>query len=1058
MNSLIRTFRVIARALSLSCLASASVLTTLMATIFMATTIVATTFMATTAQAQSEVSGQVTDLSDNTSLPGVNVVVKGTTIGTVTDIDGNYRINVSGSDAVLVFSSVGYETEEVTVGSQSVIDLSLAPDIQALQEVVVTSFGIKREKKALGYAVQELSSEDITETQQPNVINAMRGKVAGVTIQSAGGQPGAGANIVIRGVTSLSPSADNQPLFVVDGIPISNSTVSGDVLPSSGSNALGSSEQFTQSNRAVDINPEDIANLSILKGPAATALYGLRAANGAVIITTKSGKAGKTTVSLNSAYGWDVINKVPEIQTRFREGRFGRLRFNSDGSPLRFQTFGPPAVASTPVYDNFRDFFEIGTRFDNSVSVSGGNENTTFYASASRLDQQGIVPFSEWDRTTFKLTASTKASDKISVSGTFNYINSGGVRSNGGDKSIFSSLSYYSPTFDVNDYINPDGTQRDFSDGIIDNPRYVAQFASLNDNVNRMIGNIGLTYQITDWLNLDYKVGTDFYSDSRNRIAPLGLDVSSQVNGFVIEEEVNYQEINSNLFVTATHNFSDLFRGSILVGHNLTDIRSDRINVRGEGLSLRNFDDLSNASNFFTEKDASLRRIIGVFTNIELEYAGTLFLTLTGRNDWSSTLPEDNRSFFYPSINLGYIFTETLGLGESNIFNYGKLRLSYAQVGKDAPPYQTGQSFEVTPGSPFVGQGGFRIFSQVGTPDLRPERTTSYEVGTDLRFLNNRLGIDLTYFVQNSRDQIVPVPISNATGFSSFVTNAGEIQNRGIELLVNATPVKAGAFQWDASLNFTKIDNEVLSMPPELDEIVFTDAFYIQNKIVEGGSIGDLYGFVFDRAPDGRLLIGSDGFPSVSTTEYTKVGNALPDWQGGLTNTLTYKGLSLSVLLEWRQGGDVYDLGFRNALRNGILKETERRYEQVIFNGVRNTAKEDAPPTYVENDIPVELNGETVYRSFGRYTPASEVILQDASWFRVRNANLTYRLPQSLLENIRVSSVRVSLTGNNLFLDTPFKGFDPESNQFGSGSNSYGFLGLGVPQTRSYTVGLNVTF
>ena len=353
------------------------------------------------AQAQSEVSGQVTDASDVTSLPGVNVVVKGTTIGTVTDINGNYRINVPSGNAVLVFSSVGYETEEVPVGTQGIINLALEPDIQALQEVVVTSFGIKREKKALGYAVQELSSEDITETQQPNVINAMRGKVAGVTIQSAGGQPGAGANIVIRGVTSLSPSADNQPLFVVDGIPISNSTVSGDVLPSSGSNALGSFEQFTQSNRAVDINPEDIANLSILKGPAATALYGLRAANGAVIITTKSGKAGKTTVSLNAAYGWDVVNKVPEIQTRFREGRFGRLRFNSDGSPLRFQTFGPPAVASTPVYNNFRDFFETGTRFDNSVSVSGGNENTTFYASASRLDQKGIVPFSEWDRTTF---------------------------------------------------------------------------------------------------------------------------------------------------------------------------------------------------------------------------------------------------------------------------------------------------------------------------------------------------------------------------------------------------------------------------------------------------------------------------------------------------------------------------------------------------------------------------------------------------------------------------------------------------------------------------------
>ncbi len=572
-----------------------------------------------------------------------------------------------------------------------------------------------------------------------------------------------------------------------------------------------------------------------------------------------------------------------------------------------------------------------------------------------------------------------------------------------------------------------------------------------------MIGNVGVSYQITDWLNLDYKVGTDFYSDSRNRVAPLGLDVSSQVNGFVIEEEVNYQEINSNLFITASKDFTERFKGSVLVGHNLTNIRSSLTNVRGEGLTLRGFNDLSNATNFFTTKNASLRRIIGVFTNIELEYDGTLFLSLTGRNDWSSTLPEDNRSFFYPSINLGYVFTETLGLGDSDLFSYGKLRLSYAEVGKDAPPYRTSQYFEAAPSSPFQGQSGFRVFSEVGNPELRPERTSSYEIGTDLRFLNNRLAVDLTYFVQNSTDQIIPVPVSNATGFSRFFTNAGEIQNRGIELLVNASPVRTANFQWDVSLNWSKIENEVLSMPEGIDEIIFTDVFYIQNKLVEGGSAGDLYGFVFDRTEDGRLLLDNSGFPSVSTNEYQKVGNALPDWQGGLTNTLTYKGLSLSVLLELRQGGDVYDLGFRNSMRNGILAETGRRYEQVVFRGVRNTGTEENPQ-YVENDIPVEINGESVYRSFGRYTPASEVILQDASWFRVRNASISYSLPRSTLENTLLNSVRFSLTGNNLLLNTPYKGYDPESSQFGSGSNSFGFAGLGVPQTRSFTAGVNITF
>jgi TonB-linked SusC/RagA family outer membrane protein len=985
------------------------------------------------------------------------VLVKGTSTGTVTDIDGNYQISVPGDASTLVFSSVGYTAQEVSVGNRTTVNVALEPDVQSLEEVVVTSFGIEREKKALGYAVQEIQSEEILETRQPNVVNALRGKVAGVTIQSAGGQPGAGANIVIRGITSLDPSADNQPLFVVDGIPISNSTTSGDVLPSAGSNATGSSEQFSQSNRAVDLNPNDIESMSILKGPAATVLYGLRAANGAVIITTKKGKAGKATVSLNSSYGWDVINKSPEVQTRFREGRFGRLRFNSDGSPLRFQQFGPPSMASTPFYDNFRDFFETGTRFDNSVSVSGGGENSTFFVSASHLNQQGIVPFSEWDRTTFKLSGTTAVSDRLSFSGTINYINSGGVRSNGGDKSIFSSLSYYSPTFDVRDYINPNGTQRDFSDGIIDNPLYVARFASLNDNVNRMIGNVGLNYQITDWLTLDYKIGTDFYNDSRERVAPLGLDVSSQVNGFVIREDIDFQEVNSNFLLTATHNFTERFRSTLLVGHNLTNISSNRTNVRGEGLTLRGFDDLSNATNFFSTESGSLRRIVGVFANAEFEYDGTMFLTLTGRNDWSSALPEENRSFFYPSVSLGYVFTETLGLGDNDLFSYGKLRLSYAEVGKDTDPYRTAQLFEASNRSPFLGQSGFRLSEQVGNPNLKPERTAAFEIGTDLRFFDNRLAVDATYFVQNSTDQIIAVPISNATGFSRFFTNAGELQNRGIELLISGTPVNLGAFRWDATLNWSRITNEVVAMPPQLEEIVFEDQFYIQNKIVRGGSAGDLYGFAFNRTPDSRLLIDADGFPSVNTTEYVLVGNALPDWQGGITNTFTYEGLSLSVLLEWRQGGDVYDLGFRNALRNGILAETKRRYEQVVFNGVVNTGTAENP-VYQENATPVEINGETLYRSFGRYNSAAEVVLQDASWFRVRNLNLSYSLPGSLLDNYLISSARISFTGNNLFLNTPFKGYDPESNQFGSGSNSYGFTGLGVPQTRSYTVGVNVTF
>ena len=1004
---------------------------------------------------QRTITGNVVSAEDNTPLPGVSVLIKGTTTGTVTDADGNYALSAPSTGTTLVFSFIGYVSLEVEIGTRTVINASMETDITELTEVVVTAFGVEQEKKARGYAVQDISGEEIVENRRPNLLNALQGKVAGVTIQSAGGAPGAGSSIIIRGITSLSPGADNQPLFVIDGIPVSNQTISGSHLPSAGTNESlepggqrASGSQFSFSNRMADINPDDIESISILKGPAATALYGLRAANGAVIITTKKGAAGATRINFSTSFGWDQVNKTPEIQESYREGRFGRLRFRSNGNPLRFQSFGPRLSEFDPVINNMEEFFQTGYRFDNNLSISGGNDKTTFFTSVSRLDQEGIVPFSEWDRTSVKVSGSTRFSDRFSLSSSVNFINSGGVRSNGGDKSIMSALSYYSPTFDVNDYINPDGTQRDFSDGIIDNPRYLAEFSTLEDDVNRIIGNVGLDLRITDWLKVDYRVGADYYGDVRRRVAPPGLDVSAQVNGFIVEENVNYTEINSNLILTASKDLSEDLNLSLSVGHNLTDIQFERVNVRGEGFTLREFNDLSNASNFFTSKDESVRRIIGVFADFKLDYRNMLFLNVTGRNDISSTLPSDNRSFFYPSVSLSYVFTESFDIN-SDILSFGKLRASYAQVGKDAAPYQIGTYFEATPGFPFGSINGFRVDELIGSNDLKPERTSSYEFGTDLRFLNNRFRIDATYFIQNSKDQIVPVPISNATGFSRFITNAGEIQNKGIELLVSGDVLRRGDFVWNAALNFSKIEGEVKSMPEGIDEIIFQDEFYIQNKIVEGGKLGDLYGFAFQRDDEGRLIIEDDGFPRVNTEEYVLVGNALPDWQGGLNNTFSYKGFSLSFLLEVRQGGDVFDLGLRNGIRNGVLKETENRYKEVIFNGVTTDGQ--------ENIQAVRLDGESVYRNFTRYNTAAEVVLQDASWFRIRNASLSYDLPGKLLEQTPLRSARVSFTGNNLLLSTPYRGYDPEASQFGAGSNSFGFAGLVIPQTRSFTVSLNVT-
>ncbi len=996
---------------------------------------------------EKTVTGTVTAAEDGAPLIGVSILVKGTAVGTITDLNGRYEIK-STDDATLVFSYTGYQSEEVPVGGQSTIDVQLIAGVQ-LDGVVVTALGISREKKALGYAVQEVQGEDITSTQESNLVNALQGKLAGVQINAGGGAPGAGASIVIRGLNSLNPTANNQPLFVVDGIPIGNQTVAGNQLPSSGSNAVNSQEQSSFTNRAADINPADIESISILKGPSATALYGLRAANGVVLITTKKGKAeGSASVNLSTSFGWDEVVTRPELQNTFREGRHGRLRFNSDGSPLRFQTFGPKVYeGKTPTFDPIADFFETGTQARTSVSIQGGNDRATYFTSFSRLDHEGVIPFSEWDRTTVRLGGTIKVAEPLSVSGSVGYTNSGGNKPHEGDKSIMSSLSYHTTSFDINDYINPDGSQRDYSDGIIDNPRYLAEFSQLQDNVNRVNGYIGFNYKPADWFELDYRLGNDFYNDSRVRTIPAGTDLGSQTGGFIIEEQVNYKELTSNLFAKFSKNLGGNFNSSLTVGQNITDIEISRINTRGEGFSLENFYDLSNTANVFASKDGSRQRLMGVFGILSLSYSNYLYLDITGRNDWSSTLPKENRSFFYPSVSLSWVLSDMTVLPEP--ISFLKLRGSWAQVGKDAGPYQIGVFYAGASNFPFDGINGFTRSTTAGDFSLKPETTTSTEFGVDLRMFHNRLGVDFTWYKQNSKDQIIPVPVSNATGFARFVTNAGEIENTGLELLLNATPVKTKDFNWDLSLNWSTVDSEVKSIKEGIDAIIFFDD-RITNKLVEGGKVGDLYGWDFYRDENGQMLIDQNGFPTINFDSTILVGNAFPDWIGGLTNTLSYKGLSLSVLMEWRHGGDVYDRGLRNSLRNGLLAMTGRGYEQVVFNGV----KADGTP----NDIPVEIEGESFYRSGTRYNNAYEILLEDASWFRIRRVSLSYELPSSLWGGKYIKGAKVTVSGNNLFLNTPFRGFDPETNYFGSGSNVYGYTGLKTPATRSYFVSLGLTF
>ena len=756
-------------------------------------------------------------------------------------------------------------------------------------------------------------------------------------------------------------------------------------------------------------------------------------------------------MSLNTSYGISELAKRPDYQTVYREGRFGRLRFNGDGSPLRFQNFGPKVYPGlTPVFDPIADFFQNGYTQDHALSISGGSDKATYATSFSYYDEEGIIPFSDWQRITGRLSGTVKASDKLSFNGSVNYTNSGGNRPHSGDKSIMSALSYQATSFDVNDYINADGSQNGFSDGIIDNPRYLAEFSTLIDDVDRMIGNIGFTYEPAAWFTMTYRAGLDFYSDNRERIVPNGLDVSSQVGGFIIETGINQRQLNSTLTLNFRHQLTEKLGASLLLGQEVNERRSESLIVRGERFTEPNFYHLNNTEVGFNENSQSLRRIVSGFGLLSFDFDNAIYLDLTGRNDWSSTLPVKNRSFFYPSASLSIVLSDLVTL--PNFFSFAKVRGSWAQVAKDTDPYLIGSLFEQDPTFPQFGTNGFRLSSVFGDLNLKPETTTSQEVGLDLRFFRNRLGIDLAVYRQNSKDQILQVPVSNTTGYSRFLTNAGEIENRGVELLVSATPVQGSNFRWDASINYTRNRGEVISIREGIEEIVrFEGTGGITAKLIPGGMVGDLYGFAFKRDDAGNLIIGSDGFPSIDDTELVKVGNALPNFTAGMTNSFSYKGLGLSFLLEWRDGGDAVDMGIRNSVRNGILAQNTRQYEEVIFNGVTATGE--------PNTQAVEIDGESLYRSFNRYNGAAEVILEDASWFRLRRASIFYNLPKSLLGGGKfIRSARVTLSGNNLYINTPFRGFDPETNYLGAGSSIYGFTGLQTPGTQSYTASLNLTF
>lgn len=1038
---------------------------------------------------QKTITGKVTAESDGLGLPGVNILVKGIDgYGTITDYDGNYSIEVPSEATTLIYSFIGMRTEEIEIGGRSIINLVMAEESEMLEGVIVTAIGIKVEKKSIGYAAQEVTGEDISGARETNIVNALSSKVAGIEVVSSSGTPGASSNITIRGRTSLSNN--NSPLFVVDGVPIDND--------------YEGSYYVDHSNRAIDLNSDDIESVTVLKGASAAALYGIRAANGAIIVTTKSGKGkGKgirKNITFKSSLSFDQVNKLPEKQDKYAQGSSGNysdngntswgplidtLRYDGDNTYFlnpngRIVGMSDPTATDMHVKtynDKVRDFFQTAIKHNTHFSMSGGNEDANYYFSVGHLNQSGIVPNSEFKRTSFKITGDTKLTDKLKVSGSATYTNSGSVMLQKGSNlsAVMVGLLRNTPTFDitngsddpVNDesaYMFPDGTQRSFyrsynseldeNYAVYSNPYWSINKNIATENVNRLIGFSQIDYEITSWLRAMYRVGLDFYAEERDTYLD-NRSADIYPNGYISISNYDFRSVNSDFLITAEKNLSDDLKLTTVLGHNYYTRETYSSAWTGDTFVLPNYYDISNTTTQSGDDSRTNYKIVGAFYDIKLAYKGYLYFNTTGRNDWSSTLPSNKNSFFYPSFNVGFIFTDAFNMDKNPYLNYGKIRASYAEVGNDAPIYSLENYFINIDGG-LNGQLAYATDPTMGNINLIPETTKSSEVGIDLRFFNNRLGLDLAVYQSKSIGQIVSVPVAYSTGFRYLIDNAGVVTNTGIESQLFITPIETPDFSWDIMVNFTKNENIVEDLADGIPLLEFetTGLSSTRSVAIEGEPYGVLYGSRYLRNENGDIVVGADGYPLVDP-EAGIIGDPNPDFTVGLRNSFSYKNFHFTALLDIRQGGDVHNGTKGVMLSLGTHKETENRDEEYIFPGVRNDGTAENP-NWVANDVPI-LRDRTFYSRLGGLAGLSEMVIEDGSWVRLREVSLSYNLPKIWFANNPISSMNIGLSGRNLFLFTPYTGIDPETNLSGA-ARSLGRDYFNMPNTRSFEINLQVTF
>ncbi|SDL05254.1 TonB-linked outer membrane protein, SusC/RagA family [Catalinimonas alkaloidigena] len=1039
--------------------------------------------------AQKTVSGRVTSEADGVALPGVNVLVKGTTAGTITDYDGKYQLEVPSSATTLVFSFIGMTSQEVELGNRSVVDVVMSEDAKQLSEVVVTALGIEREEKALGYAVQEIDGSALTTVKETNVVNSLAGRVAGVQIKGSPGNMGGSASINIRGIRSVS--GNNQPLFIIDGTPISNDNFNSD-------DTQGADGGRDYGNAAQDINPDDIANISVLKGPSATALYGSRAANGVILITTKSGKNKKGIgVSLNSTTTFESVMALPEFQNEYGGGY--KQEFDTyngqpivnyaadeswgprmDGTPVRqwYSWFedDPDYGQLTPFVahpNNVRDFFETGITSSNNIAITGSTDNTSMRLSYTRLDQKGVIPNSTMARNTVAFSGESKLTDKLTVGVKANYVGNSakgrpgtGYGADAGNV-VTSFRQWFQRQIDIDklkNYETPDGLDRTWninSPNNLDplyweNPYWVLNKSYETDSRERLFGNIYASYQLLPSLKVTGWARTDFYTDRRDdRIA------SGSIPQDMYQEDVRQvREDNFEFLAQYNTNFGDNFSLGVNLGANSRRNTYQRnYNRTVGGLSVPNYFNIGASIDRPEITDYSEeKRVNSLYGSANLGFYNVVFVEASLRNDWSSSLPPENNSYLYPSASVSFAFSELLP--SSSVFSFGKVRAGWAQVGTDTDPYRVYNTY-----TPSDNYGSLPAFAQPNTlnnRDLKPEQSTSYELGLDTRFFNGRIGLDLTYYNNISINQIIPLAVSGTSGYDEAIINAGEIRNNGIEVMLSGTPIQ-GAFTWDIGLNWARNRNEIVELADGLDNILLY-SWGVTLNARKGEPYGVLVGDAIKRDAQGRKLVDGEGN---YVRETNKVyGSVLADYTGGITNTFTYKGFHMNVLIDFQKGGKFYSVSNRYGTYSGLLIET------VGNNALGNPMRD---PVLVDEDTgePLPNSGgiladgvledgtpNTTYVDAQNYWKNlrnyREEFTYDASFAKLRQLNFGYTFPKSMYKSLPFQSISLDFVGRHLaILWKKAPNVDPET-ALGSG-NIQGFENGQLPSVRSMGFNLKVT-